>query len=168
MRPDINVTGIDFVKEMLDLAVEKTKNKIPTAKIEYIVSDALELPFEDNRFDAATIAFGMRNIPEKMDALLEMARVVKPGGKVMVLEMTFPRNIKLRKFFHWYLNNTLPVLGKVIARNRDAYNYLAESIQDFLHPDELTSLFKQAGLNDIKDYPLTFGITYLHEGVVED
>ncbi|MCP4631706.1 MAG: bifunctional demethylmenaquinone methyltransferase/2-methoxy-6-polyprenyl-1,4-benzoquinol methylase UbiE [candidate division Zixibacteria bacterium] len=166
LRPDIKVTGIDFVKEMLDLAVEKTKNKTPEAKIDYVLGDAMELPFEDNRFDVATIAFGMRNIPGKLGALLEMARVVKPGGKLMVLEMTFPRNIRLRRFFHWYLNNTLPVLGKVIARNRDAYNYLSESIQDFLHPDELTSLFEEAGLKDTKEYPLTLGITYLHEGII--
>jgi demethylmenaquinone methyltransferase/2-methoxy-6-polyprenyl-1,4-benzoquinol methylase len=108
----------------------------------------------------------MRNIPDRPGAIKEMARVVKPGGKVLILEMTFPKNLKMRQFFHWYLSNVIPILGTFIAGNRSAYRYLSDSIQNFIHPDQLTDLFRQAGLQEVREYPLTLGITYLHEGIV--
>jgi demethylmenaquinone methyltransferase/2-methoxy-6-polyprenyl-1,4-benzoquinol methylase len=165
-RPQIQVTGLDFVQEMLNLAIEKTEKDDLVDKIEYINGDAMAMPFEDSTFDASTIAFGMRNIPDRLGAIKEMARVVKPGGKVLILEMTFPKNLKMRQFFHWYLNKVIPVLGTFIAGNRSAYRYLSDSIQNFIHPDQLTDLFRQAGLQEVREYPLTMGITYLHEGTV--
>jgi demethylmenaquinone methyltransferase / 2-methoxy-6-polyprenyl-1,4-benzoquinol methylase len=165
-RPEIKVYGLDFVEEMLRLAINKTRAKGLTDKnIEYLVGDAMSLPFPDNHFDAVTVAFGMRNMPDRPGAVSEMKRVVKPGGKVLVLEMTFPRNLKMRKFFYWYLNNVIPILGRIITRNKAAYNYLSESIQDFIHPDKLEQMFADASLNQIKAHPLTFGIAYLHEGI---
>lgn len=165
-RPEIQVTGLDFVKEMLDLAIEKTEKAGLVDKIEYLNGDAMAMPFEDSTFDVSTIAFGMRNIPDRLGAIKEMARVVKPGGKVLILEMTFPKNLKMRQFFHWYLNKVIPVLGTFIAGNRSAYRYLSDSIQNFIHPDQLTDLFKEAGLQEVRECPLTLGITYLHEGIV--
>jgi len=165
-RPEMRVTGLDFVQEMLDLAIAKTDRANLGDKIEYINGDAMSMPFNDSAFDASTIAFGMRNIPDRLGAIREMARVVKPGGKVLILEMTFPRNLKMRKFFHWYLNRVIPMLGRFIAGNHSAYSYLSDSIQNFIHPDQLTDLFEQAGLLEIKEHPLTMGITYLHEGIV--
>ncbi len=159
------VFGVDFVKEMLDLAVLKLKKNNSLNDIYYELGDAMHLPFRENQFDASTIAFGLRNIPDRLGAVQEMARVVKPGGKVMVLEMTFPRNMKLRKFFFWHLNRIIPLLGKIVAKNSPAYTYLPESIQDFMHPDELAEVFKESGLINIKAFPLSFGITYLHEGI---
>ena len=166
LKPEIMVYGADFVKRMVDVGVQKTEKKKLNHRIEYLVGDGVNLPFEDNSFDATTIAFGLRNIPRRLDALKEMSRVVRPGGKVMVLEMTFPRNMKMRKFFYWYLNNVIPILGKMIAGNSPAYKYLPASIQDFLHPDVLSELFKEAGLENVKAFPMSFGITYLHEGIV--
>ncbi|NIS16736.1 MAG: bifunctional demethylmenaquinone methyltransferase/2-methoxy-6-polyprenyl-1,4-benzoquinol methylase UbiE [candidate division Zixibacteria bacterium] len=165
-RPEIQVTGLDFVQEMLNLAIEKTEKDGLVDKIEYINGDAMAMPFEDSTFDVSTIAFGMRNIPDRLGAIKEMARVVKPRGKVLILEMTFPKNLKMRQFFHWYLNKVIPVLGTFIAGNRSAYRYLSDSIQNFIHPDQLTDLFRQAGLQEVREYPLTMGITYLHEGIV--
>lgn len=164
--PAAQVIGSDFVRRMMDVALVKTAERKLSDRVFYAAGDAMLLPFEDNLFDAATIAFGMRNIPDRLGAVVEMARVVKPGGKVLVLEMTFPRNLRMRKFFFWYLNNVIPLLGRIIARNNAAYSYLPESIQGFLHPDELSALFTRAGLVDVQAFPLTFGITYLHEGVV--
>ncbi len=164
--PTAQVIGSDFVRRMMDVALVKTGERKLSDRVFYAAGDAMLLPFEDNLFDAATIAFGMRNIPNRLGALVEMARVVKPGGKVLVLEMTFPRNLRMRKFFFWYLNNIIPLLGRIIARNNAAYSYLPESIQGFLHPDELSDLFTQAGMTEVRAFPLTFGITYLHEGVV--
>lgn len=165
-RPEIHVCGVDFVPAMLELANSKCREKKLTSKVDFSVGDAMHLEFEDNSFDCSTIAFGMRNIPDRLGAIKEMRRVVRPGGKVLVLEMTFPRNLKMRRFFNWYLNNVIPFMGIMITRNRKAYDYLSESIQDFLHPDQLSALFEEAGLEKIQAFPLTFGITYLHEGVV--
>ncbi len=166
-RKDVHVTGVDFVPKMLDLARSKTEKKNLLHRIDYREGDAMNLDFEDDSFDASTIAFGMRNIPDRQGAISEMKRLVRPGGKVIVLEMTFPKNMKMRGFFNWYLNNIIPVMGVLITGNKKAYNYLSESIQDFLHPDQLSELFQNAGLNKVKAIPLTFGITYLHEGIVE-
>ncbi|MBU0520203.1 bifunctional demethylmenaquinone methyltransferase/2-methoxy-6-polyprenyl-1,4-benzoquinol methylase UbiE [bacterium] len=163
-RPDIEVAGIDFVFRMMEFAQQKTRAQ--NLAIQYMGGDALHLPFPDNSFDATTIAFGLRNIPDKFAALREMQRVVKPGGKVFTLEMTFPRNLKMRAFFTWYLNKMIPILGATIARDKKAYHYLAESIQEMIHPDTLSALYEQVGFQQIKATPLTFGITYLHEGTV--
>ncbi len=163
---ELRVIGVDFVERMMRLGREKTSRRNLTRLISFTAADALMLPFDDNQFDAATIAFGIRNIPDRRSALKEMARVVRPGGKVIVLEMTFPRNMRLRRFFRWYLNNVMPVVGRLISGNSRAYRYLPDSIQDFLHPDQLSTLFEEAGLKSVKAFPLTFGITYLHEGIV--
>jgi len=162
--PDVEVVGLDFVEDMITLAKRKTVKSLLTEKIDYVGGDATNLPFSDDEFDAATMAFGLRNIPDRRRALAEMARVVKPGGKIIVLEMTFPRNLRLRRFFAWYLNHVIPILGGVISGDLKAYRYLPDSIQDFLHPDELFTLFEDVGMNSVKSFPLTFGLTYLHEG----
>ena len=163
---DIEVVGVDFVEKMMRLAQKKTKAKGLDQRIDYSAADATILPFNSNEFDSATIAFGLRNIPDRLSALKEMGRVVKKGGKVIALEMTFPKNLGLRNFFKWYLNNMIPILGGIISGNRAAYRYLPDSIQDFLTPDELSDLFECAGFKSINKFPLTFGLTYLHEGTV--
>ncbi len=160
------VVGADFVPKMMEVAKEKTSKQDLSQRISYVAADANTLPFPSRVFDVATMAFGLRNIPNPKTALAEMARVVKSGGKVMVLEMTFPRNMKLRWFFQWYLNNVIPLVGRIISGDAGAYTYLPDSIQHFLHPDELTALYKEVGLVSVKAFPLTFGLTYLHEGVI--
>ena len=123
------------------------------------------MPYADGFFDAVTIAFGLRNIPDRLAAISEMKRVVRPSGKIMVLEMTFPENIGMRWFFNWYLNHIIPVLGGLISKG-GAYRYLSDSIQDFLSPDEMNALFSEAGLTNIQAHQLTGGICYIHEGTV--
>jgi demethylmenaquinone methyltransferase/2-methoxy-6-polyprenyl-1,4-benzoquinol methylase len=166
-RPDAQIAGVDFVPRMMGPAQSKTSSRGLSQRVSYAGGDALLLPFRDAEFDAATIAFGLRNIPDRGAALKEMARVVRPGGKLITLEMTFPTNIGLRRFFKWYLNHVMPFVGRTISGNNEAYRYLPDSIQDFLAPDELARLFVGAGLKDVQAFPLTFGITYLHEGVVQ-
>lgn len=165
-QPQLEVVGVDFVQKMLDKAVEKTLLQGAHDRIRYVSADAMSLPFPNDQFDAAIIAFGLRNIPDRAGAIREMARVVRPGGKVITLEMTFPRNLKMRRFFFWYLNRAIPLMGKFAAGNREAYRYLSASIQDFIHPDVLIGIFAEAGLIQVRAFPLTLGITYLHEGVV--
>ena len=165
-RPDARVWGVDFVERMMRLAQIKTSEAGLTERIRYAAGDAMALPFPDNTFDCATVAFGIRNMPDRARALREMSRVVRPGGKIICLEMTFPRNLGFRRFFTWYLNTIIPLLGGLISRDRKAYRYLPDSIQDFLHPDDLLDLFRGAGLNAVSATPLTFGLTYVHEGLV--
>ncbi len=165
-KPHSKVYGVDFVPRMIEYARVKTTGLSHNEKISFCLGDGMFLPFADNSFDAAVIAFGLRNIPDRSGALKEMVRVVRPGGKVLVLEMTFPGSLGLRPFFNWYLNRMIPFVGGLISRNPGAYRYLPDSIRDFLHPDELSDLFRQAGLTDVQVHPLTFGIAYVHEGVV--
>lgn len=165
-RSGIRVFGVDFVEKMMRPALAKTAAAGLDRRITYAAGDAMALPFDDNAFDCATVAFGIRNMPDRARALREMTRVVRPGGTIICLEMTFPRNLGLRRFFTWYLNTVIPILGGVISRNRSAYRYLPDSIQDFLHPDDLSELFRGAGLHSVSATPLTFGLTYLHEGRV--
>ena len=166
LRPDVRVTGLDFVVEMLMEARRKTADKSFGERIDYLSGDAMRIPFKDNSFDAATIAFGLRNIPDRLGALIEMVRVVRPGGRILVLDMTFHRNLGMWCFFNLYLNGVIPILGGLISHNFKAYRYLPASIQEFLHPEELHRIFIEAGMTSVNTYPLTFGITYLHEGMV--
>jgi demethylmenaquinone methyltransferase/2-methoxy-6-polyprenyl-1,4-benzoquinol methylase len=165
-RPDATIFGVDFVESMMRVAVSKTRDQGLLQRITYTGGDALRLPFRDDCFDAATIAFGLRNIPDRSRALSEMTRVVRPGGRVLLLEMTFPKHTRLKQFFKWYLNMIVPTLGSLISGNSAAYRYLPDSIQDFMEPDELSRLCEGAGLLDVIATPLTFGLTYLHEGTV--
>jgi len=164
-NPNADIIGLDFVLKMLELAKKKTCKAGLESQIRYITGDATCLPYADDFFNAVTIAFGLRNIPDRLAAISEMGRVIRPGGKILVLEMTFPENIGMRWFFNWYLNHIIPILGGLISR-RGAYRYLSDSIQDFLSPDEMNALFNKAGFINIQAHRLTGGICYIHEGTV--
>ena len=166
LRSGVEVYGVDFALKMVEAARVKTDKRGLSNRIFYTAGDAMALPFGDDSFDASAAAFGLRNMPDKLKILEEMSRVVKPGGKVLILEMTFSENVKLRWFFKWYFKHIMPRLGGIVARNRGAYQYLPDSIQDFPGPDELSGLFERAGLGEIRAFPLNFDLTYLHEGVV--
>ena len=160
----IKITGIDFVYEMLDAGKEKIEKKGLDRRIKLMQADALELPFCDNSFDVVAVAFGVRNMPNREQALKEMLRVAAPGGSVMVLEMTFIQNRIFKIMYHIYLNYILPRLAKHFSPNPAAYHYLADSIMNFPNPDAFAAMMGTAGMVDVMKYPLTFGVTYLHVG----
>jgi demethylmenaquinone methyltransferase/2-methoxy-6-polyprenyl-1,4-benzoquinol methylase len=162
------ITGLDFVQEMIDLGRVKIRMKHLSNRIQMLRGDALYLPFPDGCFDVAAIAFGIRNIPDKIGAIKEMGRVVVPGGQVMVLEMTLPRNGSIRKLYHVYLNRILPLLARTFSSNSGAYYYLGDSIMNFPTPDALATLMEEAGLRKVRKHSLTLGITHLHLGVKPD
>ncbi|MFH0766271.1 MAG: bifunctional demethylmenaquinone methyltransferase/2-methoxy-6-polyprenyl-1,4-benzoquinol methylase UbiE [Calditrichota bacterium] len=164
--PRAEIIALDFTSEMVAAARNKTKHNT-TGKLLLVPGDVLKLPFIDQVFDAVTIAFAMRNIPDRLLALQEMARVVKPGGKLLILEMTFPRSLRLRIFFYWYLNWVIPFLGGLISRDREAYKYLSASIQSFLSPEAMCELMRSAGLQSTKAFSLSGGICWLFEGIKE-
>jgi demethylmenaquinone methyltransferase/2-methoxy-6-polyprenyl-1,4-benzoquinol methylase len=163
-HPGIHVTGIDFSPEMLTVGRRKISKHGLTGRIRLLQADAMTLPFSDGRFDAVGIAFGIRNMPDRLRALREMRRVLAPGGRIFVLEMNFPRNRFWQGFFDLYLNRLLPGIARFFSGNPAAYHYLADSILHFPSPHAFMRAMEEAGFRDVERYPLTFGITSLYIG----
>jgi len=153
------VVGTDFCRPMLTIAAGKMSGRIPL-----IEGDALDLPFRDGTFDAATIAFGLRNLSNVEKGLAELSRVVKPGGWVAVLEFSRPTNAILRPLFNLYFRKLLPWMGGVISGSRSAYSYLPASVQKFPDQSQLLLLMQQVGLDQVGYENLTGGIAALHLG----
>ena len=162
--PEISVTGVDFVYPMVQAANEKAGRKNLSGRINFIQGNALQLPFDENSFDVTAMAFGIRNIPQKAEALKEMMRVTVPGGQIMILEMTFIENRFFKLFYYIYLNFLLPLLAKVFSKNAAAYYYLADSIMNFPSPEEFATFMRENGISEVKIYPRTFGIACLYVG----
>ena len=160
----IRAVGLDFVQAMMDVASVKIEEEGLTDRVRLMRGDALDLPFPENHFDVVGIAFGIRNIPNKMRALEEMRRVVVPGGQVMVLETVAPRSPFCGKLYQLYLNRILPQVARLFSQNPAAYHYLADSIMHFPPPDVFAEQMQKVGLKKIERYPLDFGISCLFVG----
>lgn len=153
------VVGTDFCRPMLTIAA----GKLP-AELRLIESDALRLPFADGSFDAATIAFGLRNLADVEIGLAELLRIVKPSGWVAVLEFSRPANAVLRPLFSLYFRKILPLMGGVISGSPGAYSYLPASVSRFPDQHQLALLMEQAGFDQVSFENLTGGIAALHMG----
>ncbi len=162
--PDVNVTGVDFVQEMVDNGLKKVENQNLTERVILKWGDATNLEFDDNSFDVTAIAFGIRNIPDKEKAFSEMNRIIVPNGQVMVLELTTPEPGFWRNIYSFYLNGVLPKLAKWFTKNPAAYEYLADSIMNFPTRKEFLTLMESMGLKNCKAIPLTFGVCTLYIG----
>jgi demethylmenaquinone methyltransferase / 2-methoxy-6-polyprenyl-1,4-benzoquinol methylase len=162
--PHIEIVALDFVKEMIVRGQRKIVKQGLSKRIQLLQADALFLPADDSAFDVASIAFGIRNIPERIKTLKEMVRVIAPGGQVMVLEMHLPENKYVRQVYRSYLNHFLPCIAGCLTKNQAAYNYLSDSIANFPKPTVFAGIMGAAGLHKIEQYPLTLGTTYLHIG----
>ncbi|MDX6538094.1 MAG: demethylmenaquinone methyltransferase / 2-methoxy-6-polyprenyl,4-benzoquinol methylase [Gaiellales bacterium] len=158
------VTGLDFSAEMLRRAARKTP-PADSATVEWIRGDATAMPFPDNAFAAATIAFGLRNLPDPEGGLRELARVVRPGGRVVCLEITRPEHGPLKGFYSLWFDRGIPAIGKVFDRS-GAYSYLPASVRRFPGPEKLGEAFHRAGLTDVRYRLLAGGIVALHVGEV--
>ena len=163
-HPEIRVTGIDFIPEMLAPGRNKIALRGLAGRIRLLQADALGLPFPDRSFDAVGIAFGIRNIPDRLVALREMRRVLVPGGRVYVLEMNAPQNRLWRGFFAPYLNRVLPGIARLFSQNPAAYLYLVDSITHFPPPPAFLAMMEEAGFCNRERYSLTLGITSLYIG----
>lgn len=158
------VLGTDFCKEMIEHAPGKAEEQ--KLVVEFEVADAMDLPYEDNRFDIASIAFGIRNVDEPSVALKEMARVVKPGGRVVVLEFGQPRGL-IQYPYKMYSRHIMPAIGGWISGNRDAYTYLPETSAKFPAGDLFLKLMKETGsFASQRAEKLTGGIAYVYVGTV--
>jgi demethylmenaquinone methyltransferase/2-methoxy-6-polyprenyl-1,4-benzoquinol methylase len=154
-----DVIGCDFSEEML----ERAREKEPTVPFEW--ADALALPYADDSFDAATVGFGARNFSDLERGLTEMARVVRPGGRLVVLEITTPQKPPLSHFFSFWFDRAVPALGR-LAGDPDAYSYLPSSVKRFPGPAELARELERAGLEDIRWVLTAGGIIAIHAGTV--
>ncbi len=154
----------DINSSMLNVGRDRLIDRGLTNNLAYVQADAESLPFEDNYFDCITIAFGLRNVTHKELALASMLRILKPGGKLLVLEFSKPRNPLLSKAYDAYSFNILPKVGKLVADDEESYRYLAESIR--MHPDQetLKQMMLDAGFNRVDYYNMTGGIVALHKG----
>ncbi len=161
--PEGEVIGTDFSERMLELARAKAVGASAHPRFEF--ANALALPYEADRFDAATVGFGARNFSDLEQGLREMIRVVKPGGRVVVLEITTPTRPPLSAFFELWFDRVVPALGR-LAGDPDAYSYLPRSVKRFPGPLELASLMWRSGLREVRYVLTAGGIIALHAGVV--
>ena len=163
--PDGEVVGLDFSESMLEHARAKTAER--GAEVSYVHGNALELPFEDGRFDAATVGFGIRNVVDLPRALAELRRVVRPGGRVVVLEITTPERPPLSWFYALWFDRIVPLLGTITGEH-DAYSYLPESVKRFPPAAGLAKRMYDGGLRDVRYLILAGGIVAVHAGAVEE
>jgi demethylmenaquinone methyltransferase/2-methoxy-6-polyprenyl-1,4-benzoquinol methylase len=160
--PDGRVVGSDFSEPMLELA--RAKSGEQGLPVEFGWADALDLPYGDASFDAVTIGFGARNLADLDQGLREMARVLRPGGRVVILEITRPRREPLASFYSVWFDRLVPLLGNV-AGDPDAYSYLPESVRSFPEPEALAAKMDAAGFERIRWLLLAGGIIAIHSGV---
>jgi demethylmenaquinone methyltransferase/2-methoxy-6-polyprenyl-1,4-benzoquinol methylase len=160
----VRVVGADFTHEMLALANRKVES-FPDGAIDFVEADAQRLPFADDRFQIVSVAFGLRNVANTEQGLREMARVCAPGGRVIVLEFSLPRNRLIGGIYGWYFRNILPRLGQLLSRNRQsAYSYLPDSVSEFPSGERLAAMMKSCGLERVTWQPLTFGLATVYVG----
>ncbi len=158
------VFGIDFSEPMIKKAQQKVFRERLSQMIALSLGDALFLPFRDNTFSASTIAFGLRNIVKKEQALLEMVRVIKKGGKVIILEFTFPKKGLMRRLYPFYFQRVLPRIGGFISGDRGAYAYLPESVFHFASVENYMEIMRKAGLDNVRSRALTGGVASVISG----
>tara|TARA_Y100000768_G_scaffold17594_2_gene12217 strand:+ start:1471 stop:2205 length:735 start_codon:yes stop_codon:yes gene_type:complete len=162
MHPKIKAIGLDFVQEMVDYGKNKIIKNNLEDRVELKLGDAINIHYEDNTFDVAAMAFGIRNIPDKIRALTEMKRVVLIDGQILILELTTPDPGFFKNLYSFYLNGLLPKIAKWFTSNPAAYEYLADSIMNFPTRSEFISLLESIGFKNIKAIPLSLGICTLY------
>ncbi len=157
-------TVLDLTEPMLVEGRKRAEAEQLGASIDWVVGDAMALPFEDNSFDVYTISFGIRNVTRPADALAEAFRILRPGGRLMVLEFSQIPNDLMQKAYDLYSFNIIPRMGQAIAGDRDSYQYLVESIRQFPNQEVFLRMIRDAGFENAKYRNLSMGIACLHSG----
>jgi demethylmenaquinone methyltransferase / 2-methoxy-6-polyprenyl-1,4-benzoquinol methylase len=161
--PNGKVVGLDFSKNMLQIGQEKVK-ELDLSHVSLIHGNAMELPFDDNTFDYATIGFGLRNVPDYLQVLREMNRVLKPGGIAVCLETSQPTMIGYKQLYYFYFRFVMPLFGRMFAKSYQEYSWLQESARDFPGMKELANMFEKAGFNNVQYKPYSGGVAAVHIG----
>ena len=156
------VVGVDFAHEMLKVGLAKTRASAYPRRIHLARGDAMNLPLPGGTFDAASIGFGIRNVQQPDAALREIARALKPGGKLAILEFGFPRIPGISGLYKWYFRAVLPRVGRAVSKHGKAYSYLPASVERFPTPEAFSDEIRKAGFRHVRTVPLTLGIVYLY------
>lgn len=164
--PGASAVVLDMTAEMLEAGKTRADAEALASSMEWIVGDAMALPFEDASFDVYTISFGIRNVTRIGDALSEARRVLKPGGRLMVLEFSEVPNAMLRQVYDLYSYAIIPPMGQMVTGDRESYQYLVESIRKFPRQDVFAGMIREAGFEQVKYRNLTMGVAALHSGWV--
>jgi len=159
------VLGVDFAGAMLALGLRKVRDAGEGQRVALVRGDAMRIPVPDRVADAAPVAFGVRNVQKTDVAVRELARVLRPGGRLAILEFSIPRIPGLAGLYRWYFSAVLPLIGRAISGHSGAYSYLPASVGAFPPPSEFVTLLRQSGFTDVRAVPLTFGIVYLYAAV---
>lgn len=154
----------DMTESMLIEGRQRAEAGAMASRLDWVVGDAMALPFPDNSFDVYTISFGIRNVTRVQDALTEAYRVLRPGGRLMVLEFSQIPNDLMQKAYDLYSFNVIPMMGKLVTGDRDSYQYLVESIRQFPEQETFADMIRSAGFEQVKYRNLTMGIAALHSG----
>lgn len=160
--PAARIVGIDFAGAMLQVGRDKVRRASLEPTIALVRGDASRIPLADGSVDAVTIGFGIRNVEDTTAACTEMHRVLKPGGRLAILEFAIPTTPIVRAAYLWYFNQVLPRIGRLVSRHNAAYGYLPASVGAFASPDEFVTILRHAGFDRISASPLTFGIVFLY------
>jgi demethylmenaquinone methyltransferase/2-methoxy-6-polyprenyl-1,4-benzoquinol methylase len=159
------ITGIDISEKMLEIGRKKIAGKGLEGKIELMKGDSENIQFPDNHFDAATVAFGVRNFSDPLAGLKEMLRVLRPGGIVMVLEFSKPASFPFRQVYNFYFLNILPFFGRIFSKDKNAYRYLPESVMKFPDNELFIALMSEAGFTSPWQKKLSGGIASIYTGI---
>ncbi|UWQ95663.1 bifunctional demethylmenaquinone methyltransferase/2-methoxy-6-polyprenyl-1,4-benzoquinol methylase UbiE [Rhodobacteraceae bacterium M385] len=162
--PGAHATVFDMTQSMLDEGEKRAEAEALADHLDWVCGDAMALPFADNSFDVYTISFGIRNVTRINEALSEAYRVLRPGGRLMVLEFSQLPNDGMQKLYDLYSFNVIPRMGQLIAGDRDSYQYLVESIRKFPDQDTFAGMIRDAGFEQVKYRNLSMGIAALHSG----
>ncbi len=161
--PNAKITGFDLSAGMLNEGRKKVQEKHLEKQIEMIQGDAENMPFPDNSFNVVTVAFGVRNFENLEKGLNELYRVLKPGGKLLILEFSKPETFPMKQLYNFYFHNILPIIGKTFSKDHRAYTYLPESVEQFPYGEEMLKILKKSNFLSPKDKKLTFGISSIYE-----
>lgn len=157
------IVGLDISSGMLDIGKEKINKKGLSSKIEMVLGDSENMPFEDNTFDAITVAFGVRNFENLKNGLKEILRVLKPDGVFVILETSVPTKTPYKQGYSFYTKNILPLIGRAFSKDRSAYKYLCESASVFPYGEALNNILREIGFINVEDFPQTFGVATIYK-----
>jgi demethylmenaquinone methyltransferase/2-methoxy-6-polyprenyl-1,4-benzoquinol methylase len=160
--PGTNIIGVDISNKMLEVGRQKVLRKKLEGRVDLRNGDSLRLPFEENQFDAVTVAFGVRNFENISQGLSEISRVLKPNGKIIVLEFSNPRKFPIKQLFNFYSRKLMPSVGKLVSKDSRAYSYLPESVQAFPTEDKFAKIIEESGFVDATYENVSGGIAAIH------
>ena len=157
------ISGIDISEKMLEIGKEKVKELGLDDRITFYMSYAESIDFQDNTFDAVFVAFGVRNFSDRLKGLSEIMRVLKPNGCLIILELSEPQNVIIRWLYNIYFRYILPLIGKCVSGNADAYRYLQKTVESFPMPEEFMEILKNVGYQDVKHKALSLGLCRIYQ-----